>query len=115
MANPVNLIINGLRGIGGNTLMRFAGWAGVAITIGEIGWFAAKKGKILERFTHYYCEDGPVTCGKMIPDEIIEASIASKGPGASPITVKCPNCPQGKKNILTDEWEKMKEQRKNWS
>lgn len=115
MANPVNLIVKGLKAAGGRSFLRIAGWAGVALTIGEIGWFAAKKGKILERLTHYYCEEGPVTCGKMIPDELIEESITEKGPGISRIEVKCPNCPQGKKTVRLNEWRKMKEQRKKWS
>ncbi len=115
MANPVNLIVKGLRAAGSGTFLRFAGWAGVVITIGEIGWFAAKKGKILERLTHYYCEEGPVTCGKMIPDELIEETIAKRGQGTSRIEVKCPNCPRGQKTIQPDEWRKMKEQRAKWS
>ncbi len=115
MANPVNLIVKGLRVAGGKTFLRFAGWAGVAITVGEVGWFAAKKGKILERLTHYYCGEGRISCGKMIPDELIEEVIAAKGSGKSRIEVKCPNCPQGKKTIQPDEWRKMKEKRKKWS
>ena len=115
MVNPVNLMAKGLRVAGSRTFLRFAGWAGVAITIGEVGWFAAKKGRILERLTHYYCEEGPVTCGKMIPDELIEGSLALGSSGTSRIEVKCPNCPQGKKTIQPDEWQKMKEQRIKWT
>lgn len=115
MANPIHLMAKGFRVAGSKTFLRFAGWVGAAITIGEVGWFAAKKGKILERFTHYYCEEGPVTCGKMIPDQLIEDALAAKAPGGSAIEVKCPSCPRGKKTIKPDEWRKMKAQRKKWT
>jgi len=115
MANPINLIAKGLSMAGSRAIFRFAGIAGAAITIGEIGWFAAKKGKILERLTHYYCEEGKVTCGKMIPDEMIEASLAANAPGISQIEVKCPFCPQGKKTIQPNEWLAMKAKRKKWT
>ena len=115
MANPINLIVKGLKVAGGKTFLRFAGWAGVALTIGEVGWFVAKKGKILERLTHYYCEEGRVTCGKMIPDELIEESIASNDPETLKIQVKCPYCPEGKRTIQPDDWRKMKDKRKKWS
>ena len=115
MVNPINFIVKGLRVAGRGPFLRIAGWAGVALAIGEVGWFAAKKGKILAHLTHYYCEEGPVSCGKMIPDGLVEESIAKKVPGTSRIEVKCPHCPQGKKMIQTDEWRKMKKQREKWS
>lgn len=113
--NPVSVLVKGLRIAGGRTFLRFAGWAGVALTIGEVGWFAAKKGKVLERFTHYYCEEGPVTCGKMIPDDLVEKAVSEKGAPVSPVQVKCPHCPQGFRTVAPDEWRKMKEQRKKWA
>lgn len=112
--NPANLLLKGLKLAGGRTLLRFAGWAGAGVAIGEVGWFAAKKGKILEKFTHYYCEEGTVTCGKMIPDDLVENAFAQAGPGSAAIEVKCPNCPRGKRTVKLGEWEKMKEQRKKW-
>jgi hypothetical protein len=112
--NPLSIISRGLKVVGGRTAMRFTGWVGAALTIGEIGWFAAKKGKILERFTHYYCEEGQVTCGKKIPDEYIEEAMRKAVPGQSSIVVKCPHCPDGQKTVDPKEWEKMKAQRKKW-
>lgn len=112
--NPANLFLKGLRVAGGRTFLRLAGWTGVALTIGEVGWFAAKKGKILERFTHYYCEEGKVTCGKMIPDDQVEAAVKGAGPNVSAVEVKCPHCPRGKRTVKPGEWEKMKARRKEW-
>ncbi|HCY84811.1 MAG TPA: hypothetical protein DHV36_06715 [Desulfobacteraceae bacterium] len=115
MPNPISLIASGLRFAGGRALLRFAGWAGIAVAVGEVGWFAAKKGKILERFTHYYCEEGQVTCGKMIPDDLVEQALADAGSRHEGVEVKCPHCPRGKRTVHPEEWLKMKAQRKTWS
>lgn len=114
MANPLGLLTKGLRVVGGRGLLRFAGWVGAAVAAGEIGWFAAKKGKILERFTHYYCEEGPQTCGKMIPDDLVEAKLAAAKGKNRPIVVKCPHCPHGRKTVKPEEWSKMMTNRQKW-
>ncbi len=114
MANPLGLLAKGLRVVGGRGLLRFTGWVGAAVAAGEIGWFAAKKGKILERFTHYYCEEGCGTCGKLIPDALVEEKLAAVDGASTPIVVKCPHCPQGQKTVKADEWSRMKANRQKW-
>ncbi|NWH06802.1 hypothetical protein [Desulfobacter latus] len=114
MPNPASMVLKGLRVAGGKTLLRFAGWAGVAVAVGELGWFTAKKGKILERFTHYYCEEGKVTCGKMIPDDLVERALEDPGTQNIAVEVKCPHCPRGKRTVKSEEWHKMKANREKW-
>ena len=115
MPGPVNFALKAMKFAGSRTVLKAAGWAGALITIGELGWLAAKKGKILERFTHYYCEEGSPSCGKMIPDALIDDAVSSRAPQVSSFEVKCPHCPKGKRTIRPDEWRKMKAQRKKWS
>ena len=113
--NPLGIVGKGLRLIGSRGAVRATGWIGVLLTLGEIGWFTAKKGKLLEKFTHYYCAEGSM-CGKMIPDDLVEKELKAEAQKdrAEYIVVKCPNCPNGKRTINRGEWEKMKKLRKKW-